>query len=69
MTKLIFAFRNFANAPKNWDELRRNWEWLLINLTPHLRLILYGQLAMTTGNALHIVTIFIWNLCAFLAIP
>jgi hypothetical protein len=24
---------------------------------------------MTTGNALHIVAIFIWNLCAFLVIP
>jgi hypothetical protein len=59
MTKLILTFRNFADATKNWDELRRKSEGLLINLTPHLRLIPYGLPAMTTGNALHIVAIFI----------
>jgi len=69
MTKLIVAFRHFAKTPKNWDELRRKWGGLLINLTPHLRLNLYGLQAMTTGNALHIVVIFIRNLCAFLVIP
>jgi hypothetical protein len=68
MTKLIDAFRNFANAPKTWDELHRNLEGLLINQTQLLTFILFGLPAMTAGNALHIEAIFIWNLCAFLVI-
>jgi hypothetical protein len=63
MRKLIVAFRNFANAPKNWDVLK-HLKIVIIKCIPHTyapptySTIDFGPTSHTYGNDIVGITLF-----------